>query len=192
MNAPDVVLASGHMIDDPSRKRPRFPPDQEARVTASIARALDEWTVGASTTIICGGARGADLIVAEQARDRGARVVLCLAEPRADFVERSVALPGTDWEARFENMCQYADVRILSAERSAGGSIHAATNTWMIELAVQLATHDDDPRAIVVWDGGIGDGAGGTRDFVRQLGITDLSDERLIAVDPTPRQYEPR
>ncbi len=76
MTAPRVVLGTGHMVDLPDRPEPRFPADQVPRVTAEVRAALADWQVGPDSTIVCGGARGADLIVAEEAQARGARILL--------------------------------------------------------------------------------------------------------------------
>src|SRR4051794_36430116 len=101
MARPSVVVVSGHMVDTPDRARPRFPPDQVARVTAEVRAALELWNVGSGTTLVTGAARGADLIAAQAALELGAalRVVLAM-EPDA-FERRSVALPDSDWTARF-------------------------------------------------------------------------------------------
>lgn len=180
-----MVVASGHMIDTPDRQQPRFPPGEEPRVTAEVSRALADWQVDGSTTIVCGGARGADLIVAEQGLGRGARVVLCLAEPPAEYVRGSVALPGSDWVERFGRVRDQAAVQVLPDDRDRGDGVYAATNRWMIEVAAQIAD-GAALRAVVVWNGAAGDGPGGTRDFVRQLGIADPDDERLVVIDPSP------
>lgn len=192
MSSPGVVVASGHMTDEPDRPVPRFPAGEERRVTAAIRHALERWGVDSTTTVITGGARGADLIVSEQARALGARIVMSLAEPPDRFVVRSVALPGTDWAARFDAIRRDADVHVLPDERAVGTSVHADTNAWMIDEARARATEALDPRVVIVWDGKVGDGQGGTRDFVRRLGIDEPDGRRLAAIDPTPRAYEQR
>ena len=116
---PKVVLASGHVVDAPDRATPRFPPEQVSRVTAQVRDALQGWDVGPSTTVVTGGARGADLIVAEEGLARGARVVICLALPQDEFEQRSVALPDSDWVSRFRKVLKVADVRLLSDEMGA-------------------------------------------------------------------------
>jgi hypothetical protein len=181
-----VVVVSGHMVDAPDRPRPRFPPDQVPRVTNAIRQALDQWKVGPETTVITGGARGADVIGAEEARRRGARVRLVLALPPEKFEQRSIALPGTDWLARFRAMLEDADVEVLDA--GAGSDVFARTNARIVELAREL---DPEPRAIVVWNGGNSDGPGGTRDFITRLGY-DRPNERVRVIDPTRRAYEAR
>jgi hypothetical protein len=200
---PVVVLVSGHLVDAPNRPQPRFPPSRVAWVTEAIRRVFAQWRVGPGTTVISGGARGADIIAAEVARDRGARVLLCLALPPDEFERRSVDLPGTDWVARFRRLLAVADVRQLTGKPSGPaepqpGAPHAdeaqpgqpepddrvfhRANSWMVELARQ---RDPQPYTLVVWDSLPGDGPGGTADLVRQLGYAD-GDCRLYVIDPTP------
>src|SRR3712207_6475869 len=176
-----AVVVSGHMVDDPGRPRPRFPPDQVQRVTDEVRAALDRWEVGASTALVTGGARGADIIAAEEAGKRGASIRLVLALPPDAFEERSVALPGTNWAARFRALLDVSEVDVL--EGPAGEDVFARANARIVEVARAI---DERPRAIIVWDGREGDGPGGTRDFVSRLGHTG-PDERVRVIDPTRR-----
>ncbi len=181
-----MVLVGGHLVDAPDRRRPRFPPAQVPRVTAEVEAVLDRWHVGAGTVVIAGGARGADIIGAEAALARGAEVRLCLALPTEELERRSVALPGTDWSARFRRLLLAADVRHVEAGAGAGPAsddIFARTNQWMVEMATALA--GGRPQAILVWDGGDGDGPGGTADLARRLGSPGPN-EGLVVIDPTP------
>ncbi len=181
---PGVVVVSGHMVDTPDRPQPRFPPDQVPRVASEVQAAIEEWNVGPGTTLVTGGARGADIIAAEVARARGARLRLVLARPPEDFVEGSVALPGTDWEERFYALLEQADVEIVDGQDD---SVYARTNDRMIAVA---RTINERPHAIIVWNGDKGDGPGGTSDFVSQLG--DVSGvDHLIIIDPNPRPVAP-
>jgi hypothetical protein len=184
--APAVVVVSGHMVDAPDRPVPRFPPTEIDRVTIDAAAALDRWGVDETTTLVTGGARGTDIIVAELARTRGASVVLCLALPPEAFNERSVALPGTDWSQRFAALLEVADVRVLDTEvdSAAGDDAFERTNAWIIQVAHALG--GPRPHTVLVWDGNTGDGPGGTGDFARRLGY-DGPDERVAIIDPTPR-----
>jgi len=54
---------------------------------------------------------GADILAAEAGLERGARVVLGLALPPEEFEQRSVVLPGTDWQARFRALLDRSEVR---------------------------------------------------------------------------------
>jgi len=140
--------------------------------------------------VITGGARGADLIVAEQALARGAKVVVCLALPQEEFERRSVELPDSDWVDRFRRILKAADVRHLAEHAGAisGDDVFAAANHWMVEVATAI---DPKPHAVVVWDGKQADGPGGTRDLVQRLDVT-RPDPRICVIDPTPRAYEAR
>jgi hypothetical protein len=182
--APAAVVVSGHMVDAPDRPAARFPPSQVERVTSETAAALDRWGVDRSTTLVTGGARGADIIVAELAHERGAQIVMCLALPPSVFVDRSVALPGTDWSERFRALCEVAHVRVLEdSSASPDDEVFARANLWMLEVARGLG--GPRPHAVLVWDGRSGDGPGGTHDLARRLGYTE-PDERLVIIDPTP------
>lgn len=183
MTIPRVVLTTGHMVDPPGRASPRFPADEVPRVTAEARDALAEWGVGPACAVVSGGARGADLIVAEEAAARGARVLLCLALPPEEFLRRSVEVPGTDWAARFAQIARRAEVRVLDDGEGPGPeNVFARANDWMLDVARSI---DPCPYAIVVWDGLPGDGSGGTAHMVRRLGA-QLADPRVRVIDPRP------
>ncbi len=174
---PRVVVVSGHMVDTPDRPRPRFPPSSVPRVAAAVAAALDRWAVGPATTLVTGGARGADILAAEAALARGARLRLVLALPPEEFIAASVALPSGDWAERFRDLLSGADVEVVEGD---GDDVFTLTNERILAVARALDAH---PYAIVVWDGERGDGPGGTEDFVRRLGAAG---ERLVIIDPAP------
>lgn len=170
---PAAVVVSGHMVDAPGREQSRFPPDEVPRVTDEIRAALARWEVGPGTTLVTGGARGADIVGAEEARARGARVRLVLAFEPEEFVAESVALPGTDWERRFRSLLADAEYEVVEP----GDDVFVRTNERILAIARSL---DEHPHALIVWDGKEGDGPGGTQDFAAQLGHSD----RLVVVDP--------
>jgi len=174
-----VVVASGHMIDKPDRPEERFPSRKEAAVRERIAKQLEVWDVGASDLVICGGARGADILFAELCADRGAEVWLFLALPEAEFLEESVRLADSEWESRFfalrdrESVKTFQQVDRLKSPPK-GTSVFARNNLWMINTARVEANDPKNLYAVLVWDEkATGDGPGGTSDFaarVKQLG----------------------
>jgi uncharacterized protein len=180
MAASRVVVASGHLTDAPDRETPRFPPQAEPRVTAAIRDRLAAWDVGSRDVVVSQGARGADLIVAEQALGRGAQVVVLLAKPPDEFAEGSVELGESRWPERFREVLDRAQrVEVLPADGS-DEKPYARTNRWALDEAARLAA-PGTPEALVVWDGTPGDGGGGTGDFV------DLARERglpVTVIDP--------
>ncbi|MEV0612552.1 hypothetical protein AB0I81_04440 [Nonomuraea sp. NPDC050404] len=173
-----ALIVSGHLVDTPGRQPPRFPQRLVGRVTEEMKAIFDEWDVGPGTVVVCGGARGADLIGAGLAQDRGARVIVCLALPREEFLRRSVDLPGTDWRARFERLTRSAQVEPPPYGTAAGDEVFAEANERMVRLAREL---DPEPLAVAVWDGRPGDGPGGTHDLVTRLGY-EPGDRRMRVI----------
>jgi hypothetical protein len=182
----EVILATGHMVDLPDRSEPRFPPAEVPRVTAEIGRTLDEWGVDASTVLVCGGARGADILAAEGVLERGGAVIVCLPLPPDRFVAESVELPGDPtWTERFHALVEQVEVRPPpeAGAHSPSGDVFTRNNSRMIELAAALG--DGSPRVLAVWDGREGDGPGGTADVVNAFAPAQPDGVRII--DPTPR-----
>ena len=157
------------MVDAPDRPVPRFPQEAVRRIAAAIDQILDRWDVGPGSVVLTQGARGTDILVAESALRRGARVRLFLALPPAEFEARSVSLPGSDWSKRFQALLDRCEV-IVQAEAigapPAGESPFARNNRWVLGEAARLAEQEKVPfRVLVVWDQSETDGAGGTADF---------------------------
>jgi tetratricopeptide (TPR) repeat protein len=181
-----VAICSGHMIDLPDRTRPRFPRRKEAVVGAEIARQLQMWEIEAGDLGVCGGARGADILFAEECLRRGAHVRLLLAKEIDDFVEGSVRLEKSDWVQRFHALRERCEVAtqperlgkvptpLQAANASQFIDVYARNNLWVINTARVEASSSGNIHALLVWDEQpTGDGPGGTSDFelrVRQLG----------------------
>ena len=144
-----------------------------------IDKQLDNWKIGAGDLAICGGARGADMLIAEACADRGAEVWLMLPLAEPEFLEASVRLPEGDWEDRYYALKERENVKLfLQPERlkspPKGSSVYARNNLWMINTARVLANDPARLCALLVWDEKpTGDGPGGTSDFavrIRKLG----------------------
>lgn len=176
-----VVLASGHMTDSAGRSDARFPETSVGRVRKEIARQLQRWDVGAGDVVVCGGARGTDLIAAEEGLALGASIRLCLALPRVEFLSRSVELAGTDWLERFESVESRSDVQQLDAD-PATTDIFAVANQWMIDQT--LALDASSRHALIVWDGREPDGVGGT---AHMASLAASHHVPMYTIDPTPR-----
>jgi tetratricopeptide (TPR) repeat protein len=183
-----VFVASGHMIDSPGRPDERFPARKESAVRDELTRQLDRWRIAPGDLAICGAARGADILFAESAAERGAEVWLMLALPEAEFLDRSVRMPDTTWEQRYFDLrgrpgVTAFDQRARLDAPPRGASVFARNNLWIVNTARVEVTDPRNLHALLVWDERPrGDGPGGTADAaarVRQLG------GRIAVVNPT-------
>jgi len=168
-----VVICSGHLIDEPGRKEPRFPSEKEGRVREEISRQLDQWEIGPGDLALCGGARGADVLFGECCRARGAHVRLYIPLPVGEFLDHSVRLPGpVDWEGRFEALrrsseCCFQPDRLGSPPE--GMSPFERNNVWITNTA-RVEASSETLYAILVWDERpAGGGPGGTAHFAAEV-----------------------
>ena len=96
-----VLLFSGHMIDAPGRKEPRFRPDRSRSRPPRIASTLDGLGVGPEDLAICSGACGGDLLFAEAALVRRAalEIYIPFEEPTSSRTPWNSRI--TIWRERF-------------------------------------------------------------------------------------------
>lgn len=165
-----VVLFSGHMIDAPGREKPRFPPDKEPIAARAIASALADLDVGPGDLSICGGACGGDLLFAEAALARGARLELYIPFEEPAFLEKSVDFAGGDWRARF--FAAKARGVLFVAPRELGPpqegeDPYERNNRWMMDAALRFGA--DKVDFVCLWNGEGGDGPGGTKHMMEEV-----------------------
>ena len=98
-----VLLFSGHMIDAPNRKAPRFPAGKEPVVADAIARCSIPPDIAAnpSDLAVCGGACGGDLLFAEACLARGTALEMYIRFDENTFLANSVDFADADWRNRF-------------------------------------------------------------------------------------------
>ncbi len=165
-----AVLFSGHMIDAPGREKPRFPPDKELVAARAIASALADLDVGPGDLSICGGACGGDLLFAEAALARGARLELYIPFEEPTFLEKSVDFAGGDWRARF--FAAKARGVLFVAPRELGPpqegeDPYERNNRWMMDAALRFGA--DRVDFVCLWNGEGGDGPGGTKHMMEEV-----------------------
>jgi len=166
-----VILFTGHMVDATDRAAPRFPAERVPAAARRIDAALDEIGATGADLALTQGAAGADLLFAEAclARAIPLRFLLPLAE--SEFIARSL-LPvegGAEWHARYRAAVARLAEAPLEAPRvlgplGAGVDAFVRGNLWLLDSA--LASGAERLRCICLWDGGGGDGPGGTRHLV--------------------------
>jgi hypothetical protein len=165
-----VALFSGHMIDAPGRATPRFPSDKEPNAATAIAGALAELGLGACDLAICGGACGGDLLFAEAALARGARLGIYIPFEEPTFLEKSVDFADKDWRARFLAAKARAELHIAPRELGPpqeGDDPYERNNRWMFDRASRFGAEKVD--FVCLWNGEGGDGPGGTKHMMEEV-----------------------
>ena len=171
-----VFLFSGHLIDARGRKAPRFPPEREPIAARAIAAALDELGAGSGDLGITEGACGGDLLFAEALLERGAALELRLPFDEPAFLRESVDFekpPSSEpdrWHERFVQAKARAKALVMPkvlGPTPDGQSPYERCNLWMLDDA--LAMGAEKLSFICLWDGGGGDGPGGTRHMVEAV-----------------------
>ncbi|WP_300449723.1 TRAFs-binding domain-containing protein [Accumulibacter sp.] len=189
-----VLLFSGHMIDAAGRQPPRFPAEREALAATKIGQALDQLGAGPGDLALAQAASGGDLLFLEACRARGIRLQLLLPFDEPEFIERSIlpASNGEQWRQRyFALTAALAEApRIMPSElgplpKSARGEEANAferCNRWLLYTALAWGVHK--VRFVCLWNGGGGDGPGGTahmyNEVKRRTGRVSWIDTRTL------------
>ena len=164
---PKLVVFSGHMIDAPDRRVPRFPLSKEGEIKALLERQLAAMNAGIGFS---SAASGSDILFLEAMLSRGGVIHLVLPWPAEEFVKTSVAIAGDGgWEERFHKVLdQAASIRVLGQLYMPGSATgFEYCNLAMNGLARIFARSLDlDITPLAVWDGYSG-APGGTGSFVR-------------------------
>lgn len=189
-----VLVFAGHMIDAPGRETKRFPADMEEVARERIKEAiLKEMNTGPGVaSAYAGGASGGDILFQEVCAELGIPTRFYLAVLPKIYVTTSVDKAGPKWVARFwklhEEHAERKQIRILSEATEAGEdllylpawlrdkpryNIWQRNNLWMLFNALAEScdekTGDPNLTLIALWDGGGGDGPGGTQDLVEKV-----------------------
>jgi hypothetical protein len=164
-----VVLFSGHMIDAPGRKAPRFPPEKERLAADAIAGILAEIGVTEGDLAICGGACGGDLLFAEACLAQGMRLELYIPFEEPTFLTNSVDFANADWHERYFAAKSRATLHIMPDELgplAANDNPYERNNLWMLESAARFG--GGRIAFICLWNGQGGDGPGGAQHFLEE------------------------
>ena len=179
---PVSLLFSGHMIDAPGRKTPRFPAVLEEAVRNRIFRTIQPYTAsGPAKTDVMGfasAAQGGDIIFHELCRTHGIATAITIPFSPETFVSRSVAGTADDarWKKRFwkllnDTPVDRLDVMMLEETRDA----YQACNSQMLTHARAYGK----VHLIAFWDGKSSDGPGGTADLVELA--SDIADQDIFS-----------
>ena len=169
-----VLLFSGHMVDTPGRAKARFPAANVPIAEREIEKALDALDTGDRDLGLTQGAAGGDLLFAEGCVKRGVRVQLLLPLAEDEFIRQSIlpSAQGESWHQRYVALkAMLADPPRIMADELGVLPAHAnpfeRCNLWLLSTA--LGYGHDKVRLICLWDGGGGDGPGGTAHMVAEV-----------------------
>lgn len=170
------LLFTGHRIDVPGRKTPRFPAKIEDAVTEAIYKVIKKIKTETSPEIeligIAGGASGGDIIFHEQCKKLGIPTQLMLALPPKEYKKKSVADSGEEWVTRFDRLYKTLSVFTLTKDfrpknKNEELNIWQKNNLWQLEYCQQNGS--ENLSLLALWDGKKGDGPGGTEDMINQV-----------------------
>ena len=164
---PKLVVFSGHMIDAPDRRHPRFPMAKEGEVKTLLEKQLAAMNAGIG---FGSAASGSDILFLEAMLARAGTIHLVLPWPAEEFEKTSIAIAREgDWVERFHKvLAQAASIRVLGELYMPG----SATGFEYCNLAVNglarlfARSLDLEITPLAVWDGFAG-APGGTGSFVR-------------------------
>jgi len=171
-----VLLFVGHMIDEPTRKSPRFPP---TRAAEDRARAMMKEAIAAEQALttgkligVAGGACGGDTLFHETCAELGIPTRLFLALPKERYCVTSVQQGGPQWVERYYRLCSRNAPRIMTESEDLpkwlrskpGYDVWQRSSLWMLFNA--LALHCKEMTLVALWDTGSGTGHGGTDEMV--------------------------
>lgn len=170
------LLFTGHMIDNPDRKDPRFPQSKEGIVREKIRQQieLEQKKLAQNQELkgIAGGACGGDILFHEVCQELGIQSEMYLALPEDQFKAESVSFAGNDWVERFNKLINKLPHHELSQSKKlpkwlskkTNYSIWERNNLW--ELNAALVNGGINMTLIALWDRKGGDGPGGTQHMV--------------------------
>jgi hypothetical protein len=160
------ILFTGHMIDAKDREQPRFPAYKEEAVRKEIVNLLQQQKEKSqSLKGIASGACGSDILFHEACMQLNIPSEIYLAYSEEEFKKKSVSFAGDKWNERFDKLVSTLPVHVLVENRNTDMNVYEQTNEWMLHDALKHA--GDNMTLIAVWDGGGGDGKGGTEHMVK-------------------------
>jgi len=175
---PSVVIFVGHMIDQPGRTVPRFPPRIEPVVKDAIREYLQKVNAGFG---YASAACGSDILLHEVIQEMKGDSFVILPYQKERFVRECVRIiPGSDWGERFEKtIAQAIDTQEVSKEPEMSNLVSYEFSNLMLHGLASIRAQQLETKLVplAVWDGREGDGAGGTAATVKRWQLKGLQVE---------------
>ncbi len=164
---PHVVVFSGHMLDQPGRLTPRFPPELESAVYKEICDRLSK--LDARLGYAC-AACGADILFLEAILELKGEAHIVLPYDREQFIKEAVdIIPGGNWMERFEQVTKQATEVIVASNRKPQESdvLYEYATRLLHGLAKMRAEQlDTELVPLAVWNGKPSNDPSGTANAV--------------------------
>lgn len=156
MNLPCIAIFSGHMIDRPGRKVPRFPAYAEEQVRAELAAAVKKYNIHfAYVSCACGG----DILFIEEVLKNNGECFILPPLPLEATIRNSVDfIPGSDWKERLDRIIEHKNVIFLEPECDEIGVdddsiVYEFTNRFLFGSALHRASALHFPLCgVTVWN----------------------------------------
>ncbi|NEQ77956.1 MAG: DUF4071 domain-containing protein [Okeania sp. SIO2C9] len=157
-----VVVFSGHMIDEPGRTIPRFPPEIESQVYEAIRDRLIQLDARLG---YASAACGSDILFLEALSGLEGETHIVLPHEQEQFIKESIdIIPGSSWRRRFDEVLEKATEVIIPTHYNLEQSniAYEYTNRILYGMAKMRAEQlDTELIPMAVWNQQIG-GIGGT------------------------------
>jgi hypothetical protein len=174
-----IVVFTGHRIDKPGRKPPRFPREAEGEARRMIAEAVaaERSKAGGEVIGIAGGANGGDVLFHEVCAEQGIKTQFFIVGSRDSYVKASVQDGGPSWVERFDRLYSTLPVRVLGNSQGTldlprwlkpakNYAIWERNNRWLLNNALVYGA--GRVTLIALWNEKIvPDGPGGTQHMVK-------------------------
>jgi class 3 adenylate cyclase len=167
LSIPPVIAFTGHMIDHPARKTPRFPAELESIVGAEIEKAVDRFNPGIGYS---SAACGSDILFLECMQKRRAETNVVLPFELEDFLRESVSFAGNLWTSRARKALARCTRRVQATEGKYLGDdllFDYANRVLMGQSILRSSILETESVLLAVWDRSRVSATGGTSEFVQ-------------------------
>ena len=181
LRIPPVVAFTGHMLDAPGRKNPRFVEGAVEAVRGRIAELLDRLDVRIG---YASAACGADVLFHECLQKRGGESNVILPFERGEFFRTSVEFAGPAWVRRAEQILaeSFGVEQVTRGGYGGDDLLFAYANQVILGKAILRSRFlETEPLLIAVWDGVASDTPGGTGECLQTWQESGLP---FVVIDP--------
>jgi class 3 adenylate cyclase len=185
LRIPPVVAFTGHMLDAPGRKSPRFIEGAVEAVRGSIVGLLDRLDVRIG---YASAACGADVLFHESLQQRGGESNVILPFELGEFLRTSVEFAGPEWVRRSQQVLSksFGVEQVTRGGYGGDDLLFAYANRVILGKAILRSRFlETEPLLIAVWDGVASDTPGGTAECVQTWLQTGLP---FAVIDPASAQ----